>query len=301
MDMHFSVCRGSRVTAALTLLPDNPPNLQLRILDVDLESGHSREIMQFSSTQLFRNPQSADGFLGYILDAPGNNAFVTPTRTYMLFLINLRTEQYIVFDCTMTWTDELHIIPGYLLLVNPQSEPLSVRIYSIPSPQRLWRRLSDFSPENVTPEPVIASTISVERGVGPRNNGGSNQVEVFVTTSLLHQNAYLLRVLDTVVYPDKSIRIASTHRLDLFEQTPQCTLLSISTQSTDGSMIRIVSRAGYNILPPLREGVRVVRLDDGEATFINYDGAERPFQVALPHNGGLVMVHRTHAELLYYY
>ncbi|KAJ6454706.1 hypothetical protein C8R45DRAFT_1111943 [Mycena sanguinolenta] len=198
-------------------------------------------------------------------------------------------------------TDELHIIPGYLLLVNPQSEPLSVRIYSIPSPQRLWRRLSDFSPENVTPEPVIASTISVERGVGPRNNGGSNQVEVFVTTSLLHQNAYLLRVLDTVVYPDKSIRIASTHRLDLFEQTPQCTLLSISTQSTDGSMIRIVSRAGYNILPPLREGVRVVRLDDGEATFINYDGAERPFQVALPHNGGLVMVHRTHAELLYYY
>ncbi|KAJ6454697.1 hypothetical protein C8R45DRAFT_1037741, partial [Mycena sanguinolenta] len=244
----------------------------------------------------FINLQNTEGYLGCIMLALGNDA-----SKRMSFLINLRTEEYVVFDCGMTSAHQLHPIPGYLL-VSCSSEPLSlpVDVYSISSLARLWRPFSDLTLENATSESVIAqATVLLEGREGPRDS--SFHVDVFVVASLLRQNAYLLRVFDTVRYRDKSLRTASTHRLDLSQQTPQCILLSTSTYST-GELVWIsaVSRAGYSILPPSQRGFRVVRLDNGEETFIGSDGAGRSYHVALPHNGGLVVVHESKAELLYY-
>ncbi|KAF7334257.1 hypothetical protein MSAN_02387100 [Mycena sanguinolenta] len=148
LETDFSVCRGSRVTASLIIFEQASMDMLVVIVDVDLESGHSRE-MQFPSVRLgglhlrLKNLQSAEGYLGCIMtDNDSSN------KKWMPFLINLRTEQYVILDCDMTSMAKLHIIPGYILLLSPHSEPLSVHFYSISSLKQLWRPLSTFNRPN---------------------------------------------------------------------------------------------------------------------------------------------------------
>ncbi|KAF7334238.1 hypothetical protein MSAN_02385100 [Mycena sanguinolenta] len=286
----------------------SPGDVRLVILEVNLENGHSREILQFPSMRVeglrLKNLQSAEGYLGCNMLAPGNDAL---DSRWIPFLVNLRTEQYILFDCELILPNDFHIISGYLLLVNSRSEPLSVRLYSIPSLGQLWRPLSDFNLENATSESAIipTATVPVTGGVGPRHAGNSDRVYVNMAASLLRKKTYLLRVLDTIVHPLLStniVKATSIFRLDLSKQTPLCTLLSTFTQSASGPLLEVspVSRAGFRILGSSAQGVRVVRLDDGEAAkFINCEGAHLG-RIGLPHNGGLVLVYKKHAELLYY-
>ncbi|KAJ6469508.1 hypothetical protein C8R45DRAFT_433291 [Mycena sanguinolenta] len=146
-----------------------------------------------------------------------------PDSTWIPFLINLRTAQYVVFDCGFTSKSKLYITPRYILLVSSQPMPLAVRIYSIASLERLWRPLSEFTLENATSELMIApTTIPITGDVGPRDNDDHSlsQVEVFLTESILRRNTYLLRVFDTVISPGVpgSVTIASIHRLNLTER-----------------------------------------------------------------------------------
>ncbi|KAF7334260.1 hypothetical protein MSAN_02387400 [Mycena sanguinolenta] len=310
LETDFSVCRGHKVTVFLTMLEQASTDAWLEILDVDLESGHSHELLQFHFTSIdgipwrFRDPQCAEDYLGCIMGTCGNNP---SDSIWMPFLINLRTEQYIFFDCGFSLKDKFYVIPGYILLVSPRSEPFSVRTPSISSFEGLWKPLSDFTLEHATSESTIApSIIPITGAVGPRDKDtyGWFQVEVFLTESLLRRNTYLLRIFDTVAYSGvlETVTTASIHRLDLSEQTPKCTLLSAFAQSTAGGMVgvRAVTRAGYNVFSWSKEGVHLVRQDDGEATFINFDGTRRVRQATLPHNGGLVVLRKTHAEILYY-
>ncbi|KAJ7263163.1 hypothetical protein B0H12DRAFT_1103565 [Mycena haematopus] len=265
-------------------------DVRLLILRVDLESGHSREMLHFPSARVdrmgFTDPQSAEGYLGCIL-VPGNDIL---DSIRMPFLINQRTEQYIVFKCAITPT-VLRIIPGYILLSTSRSAPVSVCVYSISSLERFWRSLSDFNLENATSESAITpAAIHVGGGVRLRSNSSyhDSQIDVFVTASLLRQNTYLLRVFDTVYGPLKCTRTASIYRLELSEfQTPQCTLLSTFVQSSAGTLVGVtaVSRAGYSVFSWARDGVRMLRQDDGAPIYIKFDGTFRTRRAILPHNG----------------
>ncbi|KAF7334233.1 F-box domain-containing protein [Mycena sanguinolenta] len=303
LEMAFSACRGSRVTVFLTVWGPIPPaDVQLVILEVDLDDGHICEILQFPSMGVaglrLKNLQSAEGYFGCVMLPPRNEA---SGHRKLPFLINLHTEQYILLDYKLATKNDLHIIPGHILLIGPPWKPLSVRVYTILSLERFWRPLSDFNLENTTSESMIASATVPLEDTGD-NARSTRQVEVFVTASLLRQNTYLLRVFDTGRYTGTTIRTLSRHLLDLSKQTPQCTPISESTQSMGEPMlVSAVSRAGYSVLSSSEVGFRMQQ-DDKQESFVNFETVQRrsPSQVALPHNGGLVIVHETHAELLYY-
>ncbi|KAF7348515.1 hypothetical protein MVEN_01369000 [Mycena venus] len=237
-----------------------------------------------------------EDYFGYIL----SNETDPENLNWIPFLVDWRTGQYIALNCLETKPD-FRILPGYVLLTSPRSVPLSVRIYSILSLQQLWRPLSDFNLENATPESAITPTAVFSlRGTAPTDDY-QYQVQSFVAESLLRRNTYLLRVADSSL---GSRWTASTHRLDLSDsRTPRCTLLSTSNHLKNLWMWRTVSRAGYTFDSSSlsKNGVRTVRLDDGEEKYIPFDGTRRSRHAVLPHNGGLVVLHKSCAEIFYYY
>ncbi|KAJ6469514.1 hypothetical protein C8R45DRAFT_433321 [Mycena sanguinolenta] len=103
LEVVFSVCRGSKTTAFVTVFNEQVSmHMRLMLLDVDLESGQSREMFQVPSMGIedmsLKEPQSAEGYLGCVLVAPGDDPS-NPVPVWRALLVNLRTEQYIVLDC----------------------------------------------------------------------------------------------------------------------------------------------------------------------------------------------------------
>jgi hypothetical protein len=106
--------------------------------------------------------------------------------------------------------------------------------------------------------------------------------------------------------PD-SIRTTSTHRLSFSAadgQTPECTLVSTFVEApVVGMNFMETSRAGYTLHKSLvtDNRVGVFRPEDGTAKYIELDvGVHRARYASLGNNGGLVVLHESGAEILYY-
>ncbi|KAF8217776.1 hypothetical protein K438DRAFT_2006810 [Mycena galopus ATCC 62051] len=333
----FSLCLGSKLTVSLVLFPSaatapmsrraaaeaasvtianlvasergDPipvPNniIHLLVLEVDLESGRSHEIsqLQFSTAGMFINQDNmrfVEDYFGCIL------ATRADPESRWLLLVNQRTDQYIAFKCSINPAD-LFIVSGHIFLLTT-SESVSARLYSISSLQHLWRAISDFNVEKAPAESELIPTAMFSLGDSlpiDHDKPHYRLVRSYLTESVLRRNTYLLRVFDTVTYGRfqmKNTRMISTHRLDFSVfQMPQCIPLSTFTRSTDVSPLPVkrVSLAGYSVYSTSRVAIRILREEDGGEKFINFSA---PAGTAfLQHNGALVVLQKTCAEILYY-
>ncbi|KAJ7710143.1 hypothetical protein B0H14DRAFT_3022231 [Mycena olivaceomarginata] len=260
---------GSKLTVALNINRLSSAYAEVLVLEVNLESGHSREITRFSGK--FYKTQIADDYVCCI-------CWWKDTR--LSLLVDHRTEQYqyiAIEECAMTPPWNLHLVPGHIVLINPQLVPISVR--------------------NMTYELALTPTaLFPVVGGAPisRCIPHYRKERVLLVKSLLRRHTYLLQGFDMV----------SVHQdplLDFSEgQTPACTPVSTLVQSPFigdvGTMNMYFSRAGYAV--------------DGERSGGNCDWTEREFELdvgghrvhhaSLAHNGGLVVLHESGAEILYY-
>ncbi|KAJ7692031.1 hypothetical protein B0H14DRAFT_3047006, partial [Mycena olivaceomarginata] len=194
---------GSKLTVALKYKPAEH-TAEVLVLEVNLESGHSREITRFSGK--FYKTQIADDYVCCI-------CWWKDTR--LSLLVDHRTEQYqyiAIEECAMTPPWNLHLVPGHIVLINPQLVPISVR--------------------NMTYELALTPT-----ALFPVVGGAPISQRVLLVKSLLRRHTYLLQGFDMVsVHQDphvpNNIRTISTQRLDFSEgQTPACTPVSTLVQS----------------------------------------------------------------------
>ncbi|KAF7348516.1 F-box domain-containing protein [Mycena venus] len=305
----FDVCHGSTVMVVLTLC-DASSNLHALILEAHLESGQSREILQIPSADFVGMPFIRPQITGHYFVSIFLNI---DHRRWISLLVNWRTEEYIALSCPDTQAD-FQILPGYIFLTS-QLAPLSIRIHAISSLQEFWRPLSDLSLRNTTSEsaitpasilPVSDSATSNTPLTFPFNlaNYHYHEVKLFVAESILRPDTYLLRVVHTdspltVTAPDPRITMtASIHRLEFLEarSTPRFTSLSTFTPAKG---LVAVSRAGYGLdrILPDKNVVCVIRQDEREGKFINFDGMRH---ADLSRNGALMVLYQSRAEINYY-
>jgi hypothetical protein len=156
--------------------------------------------------------------------------------------------------------------------------------------------------------PVVGGVTPISRGILY-----SHKERVLLVESLLRRHTYVLRGFNMVSlhqnpHVPNIIRTISTQRLDFSEgQTPACTPVSTLVQSPFigkvGAMNMYFSRAGYAVdrQPSDRNCVDVFQPEDWMARGIELDvGGHRAQHAFLGHNGGLVVLHESGAEILYY-
>ncbi|KAJ7717927.1 hypothetical protein B0H14DRAFT_3631047, partial [Mycena olivaceomarginata] len=246
---------GSKLTVALNINRLSSAYAEVLVLEVNLESGHSREITRFSGK--FYKTQIADDYVCCI-------CWWKDTR--LSLLVDHRTEQY-----------------QYIAIEDSRLRyPFSLA------------PLSEFNPQNMTYELALTPT-------------------ALFPVSLLRRHTYLLQGFDMVsVHQDphvpNNIRTISTQRLDFSEgQTPACTPVSTLVQSPFigdvGTMNMYFSRAGYAVDGERSGGncVCVFQPEDWTEREFELDvGGHRVHHASLAHNGGLVVLHESGAEILYY-
>ncbi|KAJ7322891.1 hypothetical protein DFH08DRAFT_888194, partial [Mycena albidolilacea] len=294
---------GSKLTVAMNINWLSPPYAEVLVLEVNLESGHSREITRFSGKHFYKT-QIADDYVCCICSWK---------NTRLPLLVDHRTEQYqyiAVEECAMAPASSLHLVPGYIVLINPQLVPILVRVYAISS---LWRPLSEFNPQNMTYELALTPTalfpvvggVTISRGIPHHRKD-----RVVLVESLLRRHTYLFDMVSLHQDPHvpNNIRTISTQRLDFSEgQTPACTPVSTLVQSPFigdvGAMYMYFSRAGYAVDGEPSGGNRVYifqPVDWSEREFELDVGGHCVHHASLAHNGGLVVLHESGAEILYY-
>ncbi|KAJ7885154.1 hypothetical protein B0H14DRAFT_2699891 [Mycena olivaceomarginata] len=302
---------GPKLTVALNIiwLSRRPAYVEVLVLEVNLESGHSREITRFSGEH-FHQTQIADDYVC---------CGCSWGDTRLPLLVDHRTEQYqyiAIEECVMTQPWNLHLVPSHIVLIHPESVPISVRVYAISS---LWRPLSEFNPRNVRYELALTPTaLPVINDVIPIGRGNRRKERVLLVESLLRRHTYLLRGFDMFSlhqnpHVPNNIRTISTQRLDFSEgQTPACTPVSTLVQSPFISEVEAMnmyfSRAGYAVDNVLSDGNcvyvncgYVFQPEDCTARGIELDvGGPRAHTAFLAQNGGLVVLHESGAEILYY-
>jgi hypothetical protein len=156
--------------------------------------------------------------------------------------------------------------------------------------------------------PTVGGVTPISRGI-PYNR----KERVLLVESLLRRHTYLLRGFDMVsLHQDPhvphNIRTISTQRLEFSEgQTLACTPVSTLVQSPFigdvGAMNMYFSRAGYAVggSPSGGNCVYVFEPEDWTARGIELDvGGHRAHHASLSDNGGLVVLHESGAEILYY-
>ncbi|KAJ7853477.1 hypothetical protein B0H14DRAFT_3450161 [Mycena olivaceomarginata] len=277
---------GSKLTVALNINRLSSAYAEVLVLEVNLESGHSREITRFSGK--FYKTQIADDYVCCI-------CWWKDTR--LSLLVDHRTEQYqyiAIEECAMTPPWNLHLVPGHIVLINPQLVPISNMTYELAlTPTALF--------------PVVGGA-PISRCI-PHYR----KERVLLVKSLLRRHTYLLQGFNMVsVHQDphvpNNIRTISTQRLDFSEgQTPACTPVSTLVQSPFigdvGTMNMYFSRAGYAVDGERSGGncVCVFQLEDWTEREFELDvGGHRVHHASLAHNGGLVVLHESGAEILYY-
>ncbi|KAK7059657.1 hypothetical protein R3P38DRAFT_2837110 [Favolaschia claudopus] len=305
-ETRFTICRGTKIVASLALIEES--SSQLLLLELDLDTGHYREISRISPFHPFsRAFQLVDDYFGCVCSTD-----MTFPPKIKLLLINHQTQQYLTFDYSITATD-ICIVPGYVFLTSTRFEPGSVRAYSMVSLEPFWQPLAEFDPNNMPSASALApsSVFLVGEHIVRADYSQSQPLELSfaMDQSLLRRESYLLQFTERDA--NQHVRMVFMLRLDFSSvQGPRCVLLS-SVTSDDHvdpaeQAIEIDQwhcRGGYSLSPERlsKEWITVMRRKDCEPKqFKLEDDIHRARFVGLSPNGGLVVLHSASADIFYY-
>ncbi|KAK7046876.1 hypothetical protein R3P38DRAFT_2876327 [Favolaschia claudopus] len=303
-ETRFTICRGTKIVASLALIEES--SSQLLLLELDLDTGHYREISRISPFHPFsRAFQLVDDYFGCVCSTD-----MTFPPKIKLLLINHHTQQYLTFVYSIIAT-EICIVPGYVFLTSTHVEPGSVRVYSMVSLEPFWEPLAEFNPNSRPSASTLApcAVFLVGEHIVRADHSQSHPLELSfaIDQSLLRRESYLLQFTERDV--DQHVRMVSMLRLDFSSvHGPRCISLSSVTSTDHGDPAEQVietdhCRGGYSLSSEwLREEwITVMRRKDREPKHIKLeDDIRRARFVGLSANGGLVVLHSTSADVFYY-
>ncbi|KAK7059660.1 hypothetical protein R3P38DRAFT_3251932 [Favolaschia claudopus] len=278
-DFKFTACRGSKMIASLKLRDPSLSISHLLLVEVDLDTGSSREIFQISPFhfygQIYSISQVEDDYFSCVLATD-----YTVSAKMKLLLVNHRTEQYVTFEYSDAKT-EIRIVPYYVFLTCPANEPVSVHVYTIASLQPFWKPLVEIDLESTLADVMTSplAVLLVREHLTPVDKSRFQALDAMFTIdqSLLRRETFLLRLTDRNGYLGDST--TSIHRLDFSHlQEPRCVLLSsVDTENTKESVGICVSRGGYTLSSATlcKEGIMATRQRDHASKFIPFENGTR--------------------------
>ncbi|KAJ6566629.1 hypothetical protein B0H19DRAFT_1374117 [Mycena capillaripes] len=204
--LHFRIGTSAAVVALILSATNRH---ELFVLELDLATGESSDLLRISLTMTLWGPRLFEDFL-VCYTSPG-----PPYVRWFILLLNWRAEEFVFVVCN---TDQPHgsfaLTPGHVVLIRPVSGPscstagLSVHLYPIINFEGLWRPLSEL---NIN-DPIHTEQISCVSVQVPDNNifGPRQHPTLSLTGSLLHHDTYDLTIqVADIIFPPPAARLSS--------------------------------------------------------------------------------------------
>ncbi|KAF7362539.1 hypothetical protein MVEN_00601900 [Mycena venus] len=182
------------MVVALSFYTPSVDEDELLFLDIDLNTGQSRDILHVSFPDAFlwgSLQLSGDFFICYAGQTIGS---------WHVLLMNWRTESFVLLDRNgdNQTIASFAILPGHLVLVHSASEPPThtIHLHSLAIFDHLWRPLSEFSlGDSIDPTGLVFAQLSV-----PDNGRQQSFPTLTVAESPRHDDTWelLIHVRDYV-------------------------------------------------------------------------------------------------------
>ncbi|KAJ6566681.1 hypothetical protein B0H19DRAFT_712940 [Mycena capillaripes] len=323
----------SEAVVALTVLNPTDRSVELVILQADLKTGYSDDLVHFSWLMMtLRNLQLSGDF--FICNADLN-------RHHFILLLNWRAEKFMVFDNTtrrlpnlrmlssfFTPFESFMLLPGHLVLARQEYSPgytksLQLHLYSITNFDHLWRPTREFNLDDLIEVKELPSVHLQVDDPRPIRYG----VTLSCGESLLHDETYELLIKVYILVPPpplprfasllKRLRIRSptpnrrpspeiilcryhialpAQRHSSF-QLPQLTFKSLFRHSQD---LVSNSRAICGLESRYPKPHLIYRLDEAGIQTPKELDVSFPSPVRLTQSGAIFLRRRSRAEILYY-
>ncbi|KAJ6565965.1 hypothetical protein DFH09DRAFT_1157347 [Mycena vulgaris] len=282
------------------------------ILEADLSTGESRELLDFSVDGRFHRPAKIAGDC-FACGSSWNHPISS------ILLVNWRSAKFILFDTSSgALNSDFALCPGNLLLsgIASAADPASadqVRIYSIASFDHLWRPISQIAVDCRTDITGLQSTtFDVPGNILRDKRDYRGHISLSLSESLVHEDAYelMVKVVNHTIRPTSVIQrmrnrlrsvppswlsTVSRYRLTVQQaRTPSPPIVpQLKCVLRDRQLVTYTSMSGYglswgDVESLLLKGVVIHQLGSKHRVALPMPQADAPYSVRMAHAGAIL-------------